>query len=333
MEFPDYVPAAIQMHLRTLIHGNARQPWGWAASLSSAEEALSKVERAIADRTRREEHDYLPGLRLQKADALKHRDVIAAEVACLTRLAVDVRMREAYSCLSVENLNDQQLRGFVSAAWSARINYSQLRERHRQASAIADEIAGAADNLRVLLLRFAATGVVGPGEFFSVPELLRNTDSNEMDGRNLHMWRGLRKHVLGDQIEQPTPPIDDGGAPIGKIEIVAMKESDKDDPTAVVRYSWSTAPQFPELLATVATTARDFLPKETGMIGAAIETRQANEKTDYLRAFANALTDSYQFEISPNLRNAIAIVANVVINLPDVDTTRDDVRKALNRSK
>ena len=97
----------------------------------------------------------------------------------------------------------------------------------------------------------------------------------------------------------------------------------------MLRYAWGTAPDFSELLDTVTKAGRAFKPSESGMIGAAIESRQKSPKTEYLRAFGNLLTDVHNFALTTPIMQAMAIVANVVINLPDVDVTYDDVRKAL----
>ena len=46
------------------------------------------------------------------------------------------------------------------------------------------------------------------------------------------------------------------------------------------------------------------------------------------QAFGNLLTDVHDFALTTPIMQAMAIVANVVINLPDVDVNYDDVRKA-----
>jgi predicted nucleic acid-binding protein len=97
----------------------------------------------------------------------------------------------------------------------------------------------------------------------------------------------------------------------------------------MLRYAWGTAPDLSELIDTLAQAARDFKPIESGFIGAAIESRQRSEKTEYLRAFGNLFTDAHHLKVSIAVMQAMAVVANVVINLPDVDVTYDDVRKAL----
>lgn len=80
MDFPAYVPAAVRAHVLTLIEGDSREPEGWAASLESAEESLARINRAIEGYLRRDEGDYLPSLRAQKAETLVHREVVSQRV-------------------------------------------------------------------------------------------------------------------------------------------------------------------------------------------------------------------------------------------------------------
>ena len=58
---------------------------------------------------------------------------------------------------------------------------------------------------------------------------------------------------------------------------------------------------------------------------------QRSPKTEYLRAFGHLLSNNHSFTLTKKIMQAMAIVANVVINLPDVDVTYDDVRKALKK--
>lgn len=338
MDFQAYVPAAVRTHIRTLIEGDSREPQGWAASLENAEETLARIDRAIEKYGRRGEDDYLPSLRIQRAEALAHRDRLAGDVGCLRRLAQDARMADAFALLTRIFTDDKQWRNFTHAAWVARVDFTKYRDRMKQARELKGEIADAAETLAKLIRQFADTGITGPNELYSIPELLRQTDNHEMQDRNLHMWRSMRQHVLGDLPRRDVPETTAAGEsiePTSPIEIVTLPigEKAKVDPEEearnMLRYAWGTAPDFPELLATVANAARAFKPSESGMIGAAIESRQRSPKTEYLRAFANLLTDVHKFELTTPIMRAMAIVANVVINLPDVDVTYDDVRKAL----
>jgi hypothetical protein len=95
-----------------------------------------------------------------------------------------------------------------------------------------------------------------------------------------------------------------------------------------LRYIWHLSPTLPELLGSVASAARSFKPSEPGMIGAALVSRQRSNKTEYLRAFANRLVDS-GIALTTPVMQAMVSVANVAIDLPEVDVSYDDVRKAL----
>ena len=154
------------------------------------------------------------------------------------------------------------------------------------------------------------------------------------------MWRSMRHHVLGDLPRRDIPDAkatERSGESIPPIEIDLVPMGEKADihpeekARNMLRYAWGTAPDFSALLNTMADAARAFKPSESGMIGAAIESRQKSPKTEYVRAFANLLTEVHKFELTAPVHKAIAFVANVVINQPDVDVTSEDVRKALAR--
>ncbi len=338
MDFPAHVPAAVRAHITTLIEGDSWEPQGWAASLADAEETLARIDRAIETYIRRGEDDYLPSLRIQRAEALAHRDGLAGDVGCLRRLAHDARMADAFALLTREFTDDRQWRNFTYAAWAARADFSKYRDRLKRARELKGEIADTAETLAKLIHQFADTGISGPSELYSIPELLRQTDNHEMHGHNLAMWRSMRRHVLGDMPRRDIPdakPAEECGELMPPIEIVLVPMGEKpeiapeEEARNMLRYAWGTAPDFSALLGTMANAARNFEPSESGMIGAAIQSRQRSPKTEYLRAFGNLLTDVHKFTLTTAIMQAMAIVANVVINLPDVDVTYDDVRKAL----
>ena len=60
----------------------------------------------------------------------------AEDIKCLERFAVDPRMREAYTLLNSEFNKDREWRSFIFAAWAARVDFTQYRERLIQASRI-----------------------------------------------------------------------------------------------------------------------------------------------------------------------------------------------------
>lgn len=342
MDFPAYVPAAVRTHIESILYGEqTRHIQGFVRSLEKAQHELVAISESLEREALRGEDEYLDNLRVQKVEATTHRDELAFEVDCLLRLAHDPRMREAFAVLTREISEEEQWRGFIYSAWAARVDFAKYRDRLKRATVLKGEIAEAAENLSKLIRQFEDTGVNGPSEFYSVPELLRQTDNIEMNGHNLHMWRSMRLHVLGDLprrdipdakqeegIEESKPSIEIVFVPTGVKADIDPEEKARN----MLSYAWGTAPDFSALLKTMADAARAFKPSESGMIGAAIESRQKSPKTEYVRAFGNLLAEVHKFELTAPVQKAIAVVANVVINQPDVDVTYDDVRKALVRT-
>jgi hypothetical protein len=337
MDFLAYVPAAVRAHITTLNEGDSWEPMGCKGYLSSAERQLAEIDGKIESCIRWGKNDYLPGLRRDREKAAAHRDSLAGDVDCLRRLAHDARMRDVFALLTREFTDGKQWRNFIYAAWAARVDFAKYRDRLKRAAELKGEIADAAETLAKLIRQFSEIGINAPDEFYSIPELLRQTDNHEMREHNLHMWRSMREYVLGDLPKRDVPetkPDGESSEPIPSIEIVIVPiekaEIDpKEEAQNMLHYAWGTAPDLPALLDTVANAGRSFKPSESGMIGAAIKSRQQSAKTEYLRAFGNLLTDAYGFALTTPIMQAMAIVANVVINRPDVDVTYDDARKAL----
>jgi len=340
MNFPAYVPAAVRAHITTLIEGDSNESHGWAASLTNLDETIVGIDRAIETYTRLGEDDYLTSLKIQKSDAQEHRDRLAADVDCLHRLGGDLRMRGAFALLTAEFSDEKEWSRFIYAAWAARIDFTKYRERLKRATELKNDIAESAKILANLIREFSKTGVNGPNEFYSVSELLLKTDNFEMLEHNLYMWKSMRHHILGELPPPDVPETKDVVDSLGlvsfpKIVTFQVEERGNIDPEEetrnTLRYVWGIAPEFSALLDTVAQASLAFRPGESGMIGAAVESRQHSAKTAYIRAFGNLLTNSHGFVLSPPIMNAMAIVANVVINLPEIDVTNDDVRKALKK--
>lgn len=342
MDFPGHVPAAVRSHIEAILEGEeGRGIPGYLQLLENAEHKLDAVSESLERKAICGEFEYLDGLRLQRMEALEHRDSLLGDVRCLQRLVHDSRMREAFELLASAVKSDEQQRSFIHAAWGARIDFSKHRDRLKKAAALTSQIANSAEELAKLLSQFADTGVGGPSEFFSIAELLRQTDNHEMDNHNLHMWRSMRKHILGDRPEWDVPalePVDLKGVDLHAMlqtidapgdDIAKISEQEK--VRNFLRYAWGTAPDFSALLRTMSNAAQSFKPRESGMIGAAIDSRQHNQKTEYLRAFWNLLANTYCFEPTNQVMQAMAIVASIVLDLPDVDVTYDDVRKTLSR--
>ena len=217
----------------------------------------------------------------------------SAYLDCLQRLAHDDRMRLVYErLLKNEITTDPEWRNFIRAACTARMDYVKCRERLEKAANLKEQIATKAEELAELIRQFEAKGIPGPVEFYSIRELLRQTDNAEHD----IMWQYQRHLVLGN------PP-----------EL-------RDD----LHYAWGTAPSISTLLGTLADKARNFTPSASARIEAALN-RKSDPKMEYLRAFDQQLANFHGFEPTLNFRKAMAIVANVAINLRDVDVSEKEV--------
>jgi hypothetical protein len=330
MKFPDYVPVAVQKYIAMQLGGDECEPNGWISALASAEQSLQRIQSAIETKARRGEEEYLASLRPQRLVAERHRDAIASNVSCLQRLGHDARMRDVYGAV----LEEDQWRKFVSAAWGAQVNFASYRLRIKQATELQEQIANAAEKLAGLISQYGETGITGPGEFYSIPALLKATDNRHDFDRNLHMWRGMREHILG----QPRKRLEGGDAihsesPTTPVRIIltsnASPISEEEQHRNMLQYAWGTAPYLTDLLSTVAVVARNYEPGETGAIGAGISLRMNNPKTDYLRAFLHLLVNEHSLMLNPALLHAIAGTATVVLNQQDIAVTYDDVKKQI----
>lgn len=325
MEPPSYVPQSVLKRLCAVLDGKD----GLAAALERAEAEVLYLERQASS----------DDLRIQLLEARNHRRHLARDVGCARRLIDDERMRPAYALLVQELGDGDHVAGFIRAAWAALMDYSPYREGVRAANELADQVAKAAGVLATLLRKAErSSGPYLPDEFFNVTSLLRRTD-HDRDDRNFHMWRGLRRHILGDMVpageEQGLPKATEHTS-AEKIEIVFVPmEAARRDPDAEQRddrrYAWSTAPTMAKLIATMEAAAKSYVAAESGHIAAAIASRKRNVKAEYVRAFANLLPDSAPITPKPAIINAMAITATVALDDPDDVVTAADVRSALAR--
>lgn len=342
MEFPSYVPHAVRVSMAARLEGDGKLGGGdgWTSALASAEAELLRVQKMQQDYA----HDEAVSntLRVEVAKQRAHRDHIAAEVACCQRLVHDARMQPVYALLvSLPNVTDPDLSGFIYAAWAARMDYAKNRERVKAAADLAREVAKAAGALAEVLRK--AEGFVGPylpSEFFSIQSLLEKTDHDFSD-RNFYMWQGRRRFILGE----PPPPLhaaaepgpepgDKADPPAIKVRFFAIGEAGPPiDPAQAnrhaLRYAWGTAPSMARIIATMQREALDYVPTADGAIGAALASQKSNRKFEYLRAFGALLRDVPRIELTADTMKAMAATAIVVLNEPDLDVSHDDVRKAL----
>ena len=331
MIFPKYVPTTVIRHIQAHLEGDDWEPTGWLSVLASANKKLKIIEQDISEQSQINDLESLTLLRKKKADALYHRDYIAKEVDCFYRLLNDPRMEEVYISLSEIFKNDYQLPDFIHAAWVANMDFSKFRERIKKVSAHSDKIAKTSEKLSKLLIEIDGFGYDNwPSELFGVAELLRTTDNHKMNSKNLSMWRSMRVHILGDEPSRDNTDKKATKRPSAIQWTVnsgdEARRNQEEETRRMLHYAWGTAPDLSEILKTVTKAAKSFIPAEDGIIGDAIASREQNLKNEFIRAFIAQLKDKNKLLITEDLQKAMAIVANVIINHPDIDVTIKDIK-------
>jgi hypothetical protein len=221
---------------------------------------------------------------------------IASVVAFLRRFQKkDERIKAMFQHLDEAGLSESSQKDFVNVAWLALTDYSKYRDMlddaDKQRKAIAKRAKELAKLLRSIMTDNSLIGT--PMEFYSVRTLLRETDGDDK------VWPLMREKLL------PVPG----------------------DPEANgLDYIWGIAPKVPDLLDTVAKVADEYQPQFGGRIGAAIEKRERNSKTQFLRAFGHELAEA-RIEPNPEVINAMAYMATVALD--NIDVTYGDVTQAL----
>lgn len=317
MIFPAYVPVAVQQYVTRLIDGGTfAGDEGLKTSLAGIDRQLSDIDGAITHFIEAGQDDVLRHLRQQRTAVVEEQARLVGDIACIERLVHDTRMKAVYELLPAVLSDDMEREAFFDAAWSARMDVKRSRDQLKAAVALKREIAETAQKLAQLLDSFQALGLYGPDEFFSVLTLLQKTEMGKS-----HKSQLMRRHVLGECPENEA-------LPVSPEAMLAAADGD-DAAKAALRFAWSGAPTLSRLLDTVASAAQHFEPCEHSGIGEALDSRLKNSKAEYLRALVYFLLDVHHLTPSPQLTSAIAVTANVAINLANIDVSRDDCAKAV----
>ncbi len=296
MNFPAYVPVAVQEYITTLVDGGHGLE-GWAAVAND------------------------PGHKW-----------IASIVTFLRRFEKqDERIEEMFSYLERAELSDAHKKQFMNAAWASLADYNKARDAVKLAEKQRQAIATKATELADLLRGALGHGFSNvPMEFYSVRTLLHHTNGSDLT------WPYNRRELLGlgDPMAKPNGEVDSTGAAKVVVNRVIEGSAPMQEPDSVTRlrgnieYAWKLAPDLPDLLDTVAKAARNYEPQFYGRIGAALEKREGNTKTNYLRAFGHMLAEA-RIQPTTDVLNAVACMATVAINDENIVVTCDDVKQAL----
>lgn len=235
---------------------------------------------------------------------------------CLDRLITRPEMKSVFNALE-KTARDEANAGpdidlseaignrawqFLDAAWCAHQDYKRARDQRQKTKELAKEISVTAEKLAILLRQATKDGDQ-PIAFSSVRELLEISDNFDGGNHSQAIWRAFKSTLVhGDPM---------------------------------VRSAWEKAPPLHYLMSALAGVAQEFEP--TGgsrTIAAALASRQANKKTEYLRAFAHLLVTSWGFQVSSDqlsLLKAMAETTTVVIDDPsqEIAATLGDVQKML----
>ena len=113
-------------------------------------------------------------------------------------------MRDAWARLARIARTDEDYVSFVLTAWWARDDYSEWRERTRQAGELAGKIAETARELAGLLRQIQQTYTRLPHEFTSLQALLWRSPSAQRPGRalRLHMEQGPARNLRPNLVQR-----------------------------------------------------------------------------------------------------------------------------------
>lgn len=243
------------------------------------------------------------GLRPEHADTLRR----------LT--GTDPRMRDAWARLARIARTDEDYVSFVLAAWWARDDYGEWRERTRQAGELARRIAETARQLAGLLRRIEQTHTHLPHEFTSLRALLWRSPSAQ-GGPYDFIWSRVRQEICGPTwLNEDSSPVDT--PPAG---LLGQRQLD-------LSYAWEKAPDVRQVLLTLARSAENYTPHPgADYLAAATAAQKPNTVTEYIRGFARLLIEN-GLKVTPPMRTIMALAGAVALELEDL--TPETVRKAL----
>ena len=259
----------------------------------------------------------------------------------------DPRMRDAWAGLARIARTDEDYVLFVLAAWWARDDYGEWRERTRQAGELAGKIAETASELAGLLRQIEQTHTRLPHEFTSLQALLWRSPSSQ-GGPYDSVWRVVREEICGptwlneDSSPADDPPsvsleIDDRLREGGTFTIRWRDENDDDSMREeqkrkerrqhALSYAWEKAPDVRQVLLTLARSADNYTPHPgADYLAATTAAQKPNTVTEYIRGFAQLLMEN-GLRVTPPMRTIMALAGAVVLELEDL--TPETVRKAL----
>lgn len=306
MEFPSYVPLPVRTFLSEMVDGDGNNWQGYARLLENNSQETASVEAQLS-----EARCQCPNCEKEfedpnDRDCISHLKEIIASIAVRSkiwqqeldlyhRLGHDIRMRETFEIFGQEFTTEYVPVIFLAAATSARDNFSAYRAIGRRVEKLKAAVAEAAILLARQVRELRETGVWLPPELMPIPNEdnfanLTGATCEITQLKTLRIFRLVRENA--QKLDRTVPDI---------------------------------VPTLYKLAKVTADLKPDFMRKN---IHAALRTRQDSSKTSYIRSFGALLIEK-KIELTPRVKRAIAITANVVLNDTNYDVSDDDVRKAL----
>jgi len=240
---------------------------------------------------------FVQSMLSKRQDLLNDANRIGDQIEAVERLANPDRMGEAYHLLQSQFKSQQQWSAFFNAALLIRCDFGAYRSLGKDAQLLSRQISDAARDLAKLVQSIRGTGVGLPRILMPSRDKLVSEWAS-IDGSPEHRDLAMKRFVR-DFIR----------------ECHDNNESDALDIHTILI----------ELSEQCATYQPDFMDQA---IESALSSRQQSRKSATLRAFATSLREK-QIGLTPQVKKAMAIAANTVLDDPEEGITEDHVRKAL----
>jgi hypothetical protein len=306
VKFPAYVPAAVRDHVSRLLPvltSIIDTPPGQVPHVVRAYFEEHNKTGAHYERKFKSFADEHLATIIEKRP---HRNELALHKECLIRIAQDERMREAYTLLATQFSEDESWHKLIWAATTASQDFRTYRLELSHASRACKEIAAACEYIGSLLEEIDNCNVRVPA-FYSFYVLMNKEGATyEVNGVVPEDMVWLR--------------VEDILRRLSEMARTTAGEIDNRKVDLSEQYAWRIA-------------SFEHNSPQNALVMSALKTRQSNRKTEHLRAFGYGLAIEDPNALTSTVQKAMAYIATVVINDPDIVVTYDDVRAVFTKGK
>jgi hypothetical protein len=223
--------------------------------------------------------------------------------------------------------------------------YSRHRETVKCGEELAPKIAKSATELANLLSEFNLIDFDNfPLEFSSIWHLLYVTSNEAWRGEDSEKRLKFKGLILGDTVLTPAPPdlptyYSSNPSALRELMkedairavVVSQRNNEPvDDSQFDPQTAWRAAPKITTLLRCLAASAKNFKPKQEGMIGKVSSEREKSRHNQYVRGFGYLLIE-HGIPLTANIKNAIHTITNLIMQdkNPEFDMAYRTVNAAL----